>query len=240
MSDSLISNMDTGTRNISNKGAGAFPVSFGYYPEEGSRAITMQWNFQQQNFYVEDLSILVSMGVQTAMQSAFVDNSRNGYPVTFSIQGSGQVIQIPAYSQGVFPFFFTGTPLMQVNCPVASNGVTALTLLNVPINSAGIWEATQLGLPTADQAYLSKLGITGTVLVRAGVARLYRVSVTTTTATGTITIDDAAATGTVATVLTVPIGATVGTVYSPSWPMFNGIAVNYNGGATGTIAIAYS
>lgn len=240
MSDSLMSNFDTGTRNINNKGAGAFPVSFGYYPEEGSRAITLQWNFQQQNFFVEDLSQLVAMGVETSIQAGFCDNSRNGYAVTFTVQGSSQAIQVPAWSQGVFPLFFTGTPMLQINCPVASNGVTALTLLNVPINAADFWPATLIGTPPNDIAFLSQIGITGTTLIRAGVGRLVRVSVTTAITGGTVTFDDAAATGTANTFF--ELNATSGlqgAVFTLAWPVVKGIAINY-AGAAGTLAISYT
>lgn len=239
MSGSVMSSLTTGTLNINNKGAGAFPVGFGYYPEEGSRAITLQYNWQEQDVYVEDLNQLVSMGVETSIQSAFIDNSQNLYMVLLQIQGSGQVIVVPPNSQGIIPMLFTGTPMMQISSPTPSNGVTRISMLNVPCNAADFWPAAVI--PPVNVAFQSANGITASRLVSAVPSRLMKVSVITAIAAGTVEFDDAAvlATANAVFVLNATNGLQ-GAVFDLEWPMAVGLAVNFNGGATGTVSVSYS
>lgn len=241
MSGSVMSVLTTGTLNLNNKGAGPFPVSFGYYPEEGSRAITLQYNWQEQDLYVEDLNQLVTMGVETSIQSAFVDNSRNLYMVLIQVQGSGQVIVVPPNSQGIIPMLFTGTPSMQISSPTPSNGVTGITLLNVPCNAADFWPAAVV--PPIGFGLQSRLNMTGSTLVSAVPARLAKISVTAAVVGvgGTVEIDDANALATANAVFILnPTNGLLGSVFDLEWPMAVGIAVNFNGGATGTIAVSFS
>lgn len=238
MSDTLLSMTTTGTLNLNNKGAGAFPVSFGYYPEEGSRAITLQYNWQQQDQYVEDLSQLVAMGVETSIQGMFIDNSTNQYPVVIQVQGTGQVVLCPPSSQGFAPLLFTGTPMMQLQCPAPSNGVTRLTLLNVPTPS-GFWTASLTPAVALGPQFVSA-PIGASTLVRLGPGRVFKAIVLATTATGVIELDDANTLASAAPLLIIPTGAAVGTIYTIDAPVVNGIAVNFNSGATGNIILTYA
>ena len=138
----------TASMTVASGAAGVFPVSFGYYPREGSRAVSAQYSWAAQTGYVEDLSQLAAKGVETTIQGVFIDNSTVPYPVTLTVLGTEQICVIPPNAQGMFPLFFSGTPALQITTTAVNSGVTRLYLLNVPLGGAATWSATgaqQLG-----------------------------------------------------------------------------------------------
>ena len=58
---------------------------------------------------------------------------------TVVISGTGQVLGLPAYSQGILPAFFTGSPALSVSLTNAEASVTRLWLMNVPAQTVGVW-----------------------------------------------------------------------------------------------------
>jgi len=85
----------------------------------------------------------------------------------------------------------------------------------------------------------SALNVNAASAIVAQQTRLRRIIVVATT-TGPATFNDAATTGAAAAsnaILTIPIGATVGTVYNLDWPCFNGITLSAAGG--GTFAVSF-
>ncbi len=130
-----------GALTIASGQSGVFPVSFGYYPAEGSRCVTAVYNWATLTGYVEDLSQLVAKGVETSIQSVFVDNSQCLTPVTITVGGTGQVLVCQASGQGMYPLLFTGTPNYQIaTTATGAASVTRLYLLNVP-GGVGSWPA---------------------------------------------------------------------------------------------------
>jgi hypothetical protein len=137
----------TGTLQINNGGITDLPVSFGYYPPEGSRIASTQYNFATQLQYYEDLSLLKALGMLTGVQSLWVDNSLNPEPVSIIVQGSNQYIQVPAQFQGIVPAFFSDGPGFYVSVPSYSAGTTSIfkmIMLNVPPAAAGLWGVTNI------------------------------------------------------------------------------------------------
>jgi hypothetical protein len=112
------------------------PVGFGYYPNEGPRCVSAQYNWTSQAGFTEDLSGLVGRGVATTIQSVFIDNSGNSQPVTLTVNGTLQTLVVAGHSQGMFPLFFTGQPGFQLTTTAPIAAVTRLNLLNVPSNGA--------------------------------------------------------------------------------------------------------
>ena len=144
--------INTSTLQIGN-GATAGPTSFGYYPGEGSRVASTQYNFSTSLHFYEDLQNLKAYGVETAIQSIWVDNSNNPQPVTIVIAGSNQQIVVPNNSQGIFPAFFSDNAAFYISCSSYVTGSTAITkccLLNIPANTAGTWNV--YGVPSAYNA----------------------------------------------------------------------------------------
>lgn len=131
----------TGAATISSGAAGVFPVTYGYYPEEGSRAISAIYPWSATTGYFEDLSQLQARGVETTVQSAFVDNSTCGQPVTLQVSGTNQIVIIRANAQGMVPLFFTGAGSLQVSVPAVDAGLTRIQYMNTPLISGAEWSA---------------------------------------------------------------------------------------------------
>ena len=148
MSGSNVQGAPTASMTISAGQESVFSIGFGYYPQEGSRCVSAQYNWTAQLGYFEDLSQLVARGVETAIQAVYIDNTTCPQIVTMTIGGTGQLIVCPANSQGVFPCFFTGTPQFTLSVASASASVTRLYLLNVPAQAAGVWQQTAAGTGT--------------------------------------------------------------------------------------------
>jgi hypothetical protein len=147
-----------GTLQLGAGGTKGLPVSFGYYPPEGSRVSATQYAFNgsQTSFY-EDLSTLKNMGIETAIQSLWVDNSLNSAPVIITVAGSNQVITCPGNYQGIAPAFFMDSAAFNVSS--SGIGITKIVMLNVPCNSAGFWPA----IPIAEA--VNGNGVTATPLL---------------------------------------------------------------------------
>src|SRR3954463_11408115 len=123
----------TGAQTIASGSAGIFPITYGYYPAEGSRAISAIYTWPVGTLgYYEDLSQLEARGIETTIQSAYVDNSGCAQPVTFLVLGTGQNITVGANRQQVIPLFFTGTPQVQISVAATDPGQTRVYYLNVP------------------------------------------------------------------------------------------------------------
>lgn len=139
-----IQNADLGLKLVSSGAAPTQPISVGYYPEEGSRVVGAAYVWTTVTGYVEDLSQLVARGMETTIQTAYVDNSGSAQPVTILIYGTDQIIVAPANSQGCYPCFFTGIPGFQISVPaVASGGITKIHFLNVGL-TMGPWQANTI------------------------------------------------------------------------------------------------
>jgi hypothetical protein len=243
--------LTAGSQTIASGNFGVVPVSYGYYPPEGSRLVTAQYNWQAQATYVEDLGQLVVHGMETSIQSVFIDNSQNVNSVSLTVQTTGQFIICPPTSQGIFPLFFSGGAGFTIQSTILGVGValqplqvTRLYLLNVPTQSSAVWAAPPV--TTADElpqarSIRSLKNISGTTTLTSGgvVGRVATIVVTQTTAVGTITFSEGGETA-ANTFFIIPIGALQGTIYQLDWPFYNGVTITFDGGATGTIAVAYS
>lgn len=152
-----------------SSGASVQPVSLGYYPAEGSKVCSLRYNFSAVLNYFEDLQQLKIMGMETAIQSMFVDNSQNSQPVTIVIPATQQVIVVPANYQGIFPIFLTDGPAYFISV-AAIGGYTNVLLLNVPCNTAGVWNAQAPATSGPTQARLT--GTQAFVVADAGAGNL--------------------------------------------------------------------
>lgn len=242
--------LSPGSQTIAQGNAGVMPTGFGYYPSEGSRVVTCQYNWQGQTIFTEDLSQLEAKGILTSIQSVFVDNSQAAESIVLTVQGTGQIVVCPGTSQGIFPLFVTGAAGFTIQgsssgVPAVSlpTQVTRVYLLNVPANSWGIWPAPAFGATSQQSIAAPSIctkNITGTITLRGGTVagRLFKIIVVATTAIGTITISDGPETpGN--TILIIPSGTTAGTVYDLNAPYISGLIVTYDGGATGTLTATY-
>lgn len=237
---------NTGSMTLASGAAGAFPVGFGYYPPEGSRVVSAQYLWTTQLSYNEDLSQLVARGIETSIQSAWIDNSACSFPVVMTIGGTQQTIVIPPYSFGMYPVFFTGTPSFNITSAGANNNavggfsspaLTRVLLLNVPASP----EVVSSLVPPAGGVQ-SVLGFASVNTLKVGPGRVSKIYTQTAVAVGTITLNDSLSPGTVNTgntILALPIGTAANTLITLEWPFLNGLILNYNGGATGVVNVTW-
>lgn len=224
----------TASMTVASGAAGVFPTATGYYPPEGSRVVSAQYNWTAQTGYVDDLSQLVARGVETTIQSAYIDNSQCAMPVTVTVAGTDQVVVVPAFNEGVYPLLFTGTPQVQLSvAQVLSGAVTRVYYINFPLGAAS-W-----GLQPG-QAAQSVLNVTASQVIKPAPGRLVRVVVTTALTVAAVTFNDCttvAAAGASNTVLTIPSGTAAGAIFDIEWPCALGIVVAFP--ATGAVAVSF-
>lgn len=154
----------TGSQTVASGGASINPISYGYYPAEGSRAVSVIYNWAAQTGYAEDLSQLVARGVETTIQSIFIDNTNCTTTVFIQISGTGQVISCPAGGQGIFPALFGGSPNFQIFVGSTGVGSTRCNLLNVPTGS-GVWASGSATPRTLVPLDVSTVATGGTAVV---------------------------------------------------------------------------
>ena len=135
-----VQNPPTASMTVASGAAGVFPVSFGLYPQEGSRALSVQYDWTARRSYTEDLSQLQARGMETTIQTLYFDNSTVSAYVTLNVAGTVQVLILPPTAQGILPVFFA-TPTFSISVPATLAGVTRLILLNVPTQAIGTWVA---------------------------------------------------------------------------------------------------
>lgn len=119
-----------------------YKVFNGYAPTEGSRALPLAFDFSQAASYSGDLVLAQNMGNLEFVQSVFVDNSANSYPVTLSFNQVNQSIVFPPYAQGYMPVLVPNEP----RYTIASSGnvVVDVIFLTFPM-PAVVWSANSPG-----------------------------------------------------------------------------------------------
>jgi hypothetical protein len=105
-------------------------------PKEGPKAVSLQIDLTTQTGVIVDFTLAYMQQKLSAVQSAFVDNSGNQFPVTLTVDNPYQNIVCPALAQGSFPLVAAIRPKITV----ASEGavVVPVIFLNVPIPAA-VW-----------------------------------------------------------------------------------------------------
>lgn len=113
------------------KGAG-WPVSNGYAPEGGPKALPISLDFTTAAAIIVDLVQEVASGAINMIQSVYVDNSNNLSPLTILWDQTAQRIVVPPTAQGMFPVI---TPKDNPRFQASSAGavVVGIILLNVPM-----------------------------------------------------------------------------------------------------------
>jgi hypothetical protein len=134
----IVQPAQTGSMLISAGQAAVSPIGYGYYPEEGSRCVSAQYNWTTVSGFADDLSQLLARGVESTIQTVYIENGSNAQSVTLTVAGTDQVITCPALSQGFFPAFFTGQPSFQITTSAPIAAVTRCYFLNMPIAPA-VW-----------------------------------------------------------------------------------------------------
>ena len=243
----------TGSLTLAGGAGTAFPIGMGYFPSEGSRAVTLQYQFLGAPVsgglagYTEVLTNLVAQGVESTIQGVWIDNAANPQAVTFFVPATGQYIYVPANYQGVFPVMFTGTPQYQLTCASALiAGITRVSLLNVPV-SPSQWAAGGIqGMSTLAPTFttIQTFSAGASVLLKSGPGRLWGWNATAAVVSGALTFfGDTLTTASVANAIAALTSApAIGTSFPlPGIPFYTGLTLTWGGTITaGTLAIWYS
>lgn len=135
---------------IASGRAGIAPISYGYHPQEGSRSVSLQFDWRTRTSYTDDLSQLVAMGIESTVQTIVVDNTDNPQSVTFTFFDTGQTIVCPGNSLGYFPIFVTAGGLFTAAVPFLAVATTRVEFLNVALSPSvsGLQPALNLNFLT--------------------------------------------------------------------------------------------
>jgi hypothetical protein len=242
--------LQSASQTVTGTAVAAMPTGCGYYPAEGSRVVNAIYNWATQAGYGEDLSQLVTLGLESSIQSVYIDNSQNTNAVQLIVPTSGQTINCTPYSQGIFPIFFSGTPFLQiVSQKTTSLQCTRVSYLNFPVSTAGLWLAGSPGTiqgdaPMANGGFTRTTNISSSTNVKAGAGRLAKITVVVAIAGGTVTMADTGAGPGSATASNtfyqLPTPGNVGDIYSLDFPLINGLSVVFTGVTAGTIFLSYT
>jgi hypothetical protein len=237
------------SQTVSGTAVAAMPTGCGYYPAEGSRVVNAIYNWASQAGYGEDLSQLVTLGLESSIQAVYIDNTENLNTVQLIVATSGQIISCPAYSQGIFPIFFSGTPFLQI-VSLKSNATqcTRVSYLNFPVQTSGVWQGASPGTlvaasPVTDGGRLSAINRTASANIKPAPGRLAKITVITPIVGGSVSIADTQTIGgaNASTIFyQLPSPGNVGDIYTLDWPCVGGITVIFNGTTAGEICLSYT
>ena len=105
-------------------------------PKEGPKSVNLALDFSAQTEITVDFTLATMQTVISVVQSVWVDNSQSTVPIEFTVQGTGQVIRVPAGSMAVLPVVAASKPKIVVDS--ASGLIIPVLFLNVPLPSA-VW-----------------------------------------------------------------------------------------------------
>jgi hypothetical protein len=111
-----------------------FPVSNGYAPAGGPRALPISFDFGVTSPQATDLVQEIEANIINMVQSIYVDNSLNANILTIVFDQTNQKIVIPATAQGIWPVITPkDAPRLVLSTTPAGGCVVNIILLNVPM-----------------------------------------------------------------------------------------------------------
>lgn len=128
--------LDTASRQIR--------ISNAVMPKEGARVVPLVFDFSLAASFVADFYTASQQQQISAIQAVFIDNSASAGQTTLTVQGTGETVIAPAYSQGVYPIAAAVHPRVTVS----NGGASTVTILffNVPL-PASVWLVSNLAPP---------------------------------------------------------------------------------------------
>lgn len=105
-------------------------------PPEGPKSIFIAIDFTGAVSAQIDFTLATMSAKITAIQSLWFDNTNNSESVEIDVQGTGQVITVPAGAQGTFPVIASNRPKFILTS--SGNVIVRTCWLNVPL-PANLW-----------------------------------------------------------------------------------------------------
>lgn len=121
-----------GTTGQFNSAGAGFPETFNHaLPPEGSRAIPALLDFTTFDSYLVDFGHAVQQARISFIQSVFIDLSNSDVGLTLLMQGTNQIIQAKARTQGYYQVLAPNPPQFLASC--VGGPLVAVFFCNVPI-----------------------------------------------------------------------------------------------------------
>ena len=134
------------------------PLFTALIPNEGPKGVGLNFDFSVSASWLADFQQAVDGGRISGVQSLFVDNWASGQTVTVISLETGHRIEVPPYSQGLFPILTIRLPKIQISS--SGTGLAAIYFLNVPVPYA-TW--SQAGSGGTSVVVTNTVTVTGTV-----------------------------------------------------------------------------
>lgn len=110
----------------------AVPVFNQLVPDEGPKCISIKADFNGVDEYLVELTNQVQQKRIAAVQTIYFDNSYQNVKVNIVADTTGQVITLPALTQGYIPALINKDVTFSLTC-TGGTGVFLAQLLNVPM-----------------------------------------------------------------------------------------------------------
>lgn len=110
-----------------------WPVSNGYAPAGGPRALPITLDFTTVTSIALDLLQEIEAGVINIVQSVYVDNSANPNALTLIWDQTNQRVVIPANAGGIWPVITPKDAPRLIASTLATGVIVGIILLNVPM-----------------------------------------------------------------------------------------------------------
>lgn len=105
------------------------PVELGAMPCEKRSAFRFKLDFSLGLSQFIDLATFYNQATIKSIQSMYVNNRGNTSPVSFTMNGTNQVLTVPANAQAYLPVLDQNPPTIQIDCTNAT-GICFVQLLN--------------------------------------------------------------------------------------------------------------
>jgi hypothetical protein len=105
-------------------------------PREGPKSVSIPINFSAGATALIDFTTAYENTSFSSVQSVWVDNFNNPNSITFTVQSTGQTIEVPADAQGIFPVIAASRP--KITAYSAGAVIVPTLWLNVPMPQ-GTW-----------------------------------------------------------------------------------------------------
>lgn len=116
------------TYNVGTQQIGVFNA---LVPKEGPKSVFLPLDFTTVSEVLVDFTQAYEKTVMTVVQTVWCDNSANSVPVSFTVQGTGQTVIVPAGAQATLPVIAAIRPKITVEN--SGGGILPCIFLNVPL-----------------------------------------------------------------------------------------------------------
>jgi hypothetical protein len=117
----------------------------GSVPREGPKSVPLTITFTGAQTILVDLQQQSQLARISGVQTVWIDNHANAFPITIASEGTQQVVECPPNAQGYFPILVTSNLKFDVTSGHA--GTIEIQLINFAI-AAAVWSVNAIAVPS--------------------------------------------------------------------------------------------